>query len=292
MVGKTKENTYDSDIAEKLRLAVQEGIANGLGTLNGENLQEALKNNGIFLDSRDFQKTGNGWVCDISNNTYLINANGSIKTDVWMMKDNIYVTNGRITFNVGMLLTGYSVNVNDKIYGDGSWYILGAENGNLLVTTNINTEMVELTGRDGYENGLIKLNKIAEKYINDDLSDGNARSINIDDINRVTGYDPSMYSKYGEIITYTSGTFYRNGKWERASEENPIEMASTVYGYSPKMLSATELAYKLLFFNTSGDELCYRLASTYTEGTTNLMGFGFHCIRDGEVKNDGRCVLF
>ena len=39
------------------------------------------------------------------------------------------VTNGEVTLEVGSPITGYSVTAFGTEYGDGKWYVLGAEDG-------------------------------------------------------------------------------------------------------------------------------------------------------------------
>ena len=66
-------------------------------------------------------------------------------TDGWT-QDKTVVTNGTVTLEVGQAVTGYTVNG----VGDGNWYVLGAEDGKLLITTNSNQGTVTLEGQDGY----------------------------------------------------------------------------------------------------------------------------------------------
>lgn len=108
-----------------------------------------------------------------------------------------------MTFEVGSRITGYEAN------GISYWNLLGAEDGRLLITTNSCPERVELSGRKGYTNGVEILNNVAQKYTNFIYADENARSINVDDVNRVTGYNPekARYAfneiwQYGNSVTY------------------------------------------------------------------------------------------
>ena len=117
-------------------------------------------------------------------------------------QDKTTVTNGDITLEVGSRITGY------EACGISDWYVLGAEEGRLLITTKSCPERVRLSGREGYTNGVKKLDEASEKYINYIYADG-ARSITVDDINRVTGYNPENagYGKnklwqYGNEVTY------------------------------------------------------------------------------------------
>ena len=136
-----------------------------------------------------------------------ITADGIVNWDGWT-QDGVNVTKGEQTLKVGTKVTGYEVTV--QIDGEDTtvsdWYILGAKGGQLLLTMNKSIENVSLSGQaDYYEAGINKLNTAAGKY-----SDGNfatsVRTIDVDDINRVTKFDPESYgeglSKYGNEITY------------------------------------------------------------------------------------------
>ena len=94
---------------------------------------------------------------------------------------------------------------------DGKWRVLGVEDGQLLLVTdtyyapfeedatngitrsssgNFGPDLygLQLSGKDGYDNGENRLNKIGEQYNNSKLEKG--RSITVEDINKVTGYNP------------------------------------------------------------------------------------------------------
>ena len=98
----------------------------------------------------------------------------------------------------------------------GTWKVLGAENGELLimsdsdVDTKIFNENKTLEGgKEAYTNGINELNKICKVYGTGTGATG-ARSITVEDVDRVTGYDKTTYEykpgifklKYGENITY------------------------------------------------------------------------------------------
>ena len=112
----------------------------------------------------------------------------------------------------------------------GEWRILGAENGQLLIMSAENITDVELSGKDDYINGEDKLNQICAPY------GENARSVKIEDINRVTGYDPNKtgngqkfslgkVEEYGNQVTYTaSGSSGTNGfKYTGSLKEGKYE---------------------------------------------------------------------
>ena len=122
-----------------------------------------------------------------------------IETEKWT-QNKTTVTHGTITLEVGSQVTGYSAN------GVSNWYVLGAKDGKLLITTNSNVTTVTLSGQSGYTGGILTLNTEAKKYTNTNYAEGNARTIDVDDINRVTGYDP-------DVAKYNSGT-YDTDQWD------------------------------------------------------------------------------
>ena len=128
--------------------------------------------------------------------------------------------------------------VNDKgtqnVSGfDGKWRVLGVEDGQLLLVTDtyyapfaedttngitrsdsIGPDLygLQLSGKDGYDNGVARLNKIGEQYNNSKLEKG--RSINANDINKITGYNPNNTGVNDPGQTGT-GTPFGNGKVEQ-----------------------------------------------------------------------------
>ena len=148
-----------------------------------------------------------------------------------------------------------------------------------MSTVDVGT--LQLSGKEGYNTGISQLNTICAPYGTE------ARSITVEDINRVTGYDPTKqnnntkygageFYEYGNKVTYTaSGSSATNGKTYTSAiskYEHPdgrilgqndvtsIQVESTAYYYYPSTLttsdgeqtgeigiSKTIPAYKLLF---------------------------------------------
>lgn len=133
--------------------------------------------------------------------------------DTWIQTGTT-VTKGNVSLTVGQAVTGYSVTVGGTTYGDTKWNVLGAKDGKLLITTNANVgSNVTLTGRSGYLNGISTLNTVVAGYINTTMADS-VRTIDVDDINRVTGYNPltagfeagNLYEYGNEVTYYWDGT--------------------------------------------------------------------------------------
>lgn len=114
-------------------------------------------------------------------------------------QNNISVTDGDITLDVGIQVKGYEAN------GISDWYILGVKNGKLLITTMKCPTKVSLSGRGGYTNGIAILNEEASKFTNAIYADGNARTIDIDDINRVIRLNPEKAISYGKDTIWQVG---------------------------------------------------------------------------------------
>ena len=212
---------------------------------------------------------------------------------VWTMTlDKVHVTDGNIELEVGSPVTGYSVTVGNTAYGDGKWYVLGAQNGKLLITTNENATTMTLSGQNGFTGGIDALNTEAEKYTNSEYAYGQARSINIYDINKVTGYNPSVaqynsgnnVSQWGNEVIYTknsgdgkiyyygtkypakapetigtnstqtSFTYWTGKEWKTLlNEESSTKILNTYYTYYPQTCSVT----------TSNEKKINKSESTY-----------------------------
>ena len=165
----------------------------------------------------------------------------------------------------------------------------------------------------GYSNGIDKLNEMCAQY------GTNARSITVEDINRVTGYDPTnqgdgtVYSvgefyEYGNKVTYTaSGSSATNEKTYTGSisYEHPdgrkigtdnvtsITVESTYYYYYPNTLAtgssgttrgiATDSpAYEMLFMKADKSAKCsYWLASSYVSAGSIYSYFGLRLVGSG-----------
>ena len=169
------------------------------------------------------------------------------------------VTNGVTTYTVG---DNYSYNCGVSSY-TGGWKVLGAENGKLLIMSTADIGTLKLESKDGYNTGVTQLDNMCKPY------GTNARSIKVEDINRVTGYDPNNtgdgkkynagnWTEYGSSVTYTAskttnntngltytGGLY-NGKYEHVDGRiigsngvTSITETSTYYYYYPYSLTTS-----------------------------------------------------
>ena len=232
------------------------------------------------------------------------------KVQTWT-QDGTSVTDGEITLTVGQAVTGYSVDVeiNSEAQTISNWYVLGAKNGELLITTNTSPEKVSLSGKDGYTGGVATLNSVAAKYSDGDLANS-VRTLDYDDINRLTGFNPEVDGsnvgqvyEYGNEVTYTlkddgevwyqgskqplaqttssetSFEYYDGSNWVTLNTGDSATLTCTYAYYNSS--SADSAVKTLLFTNTGnypGDTGSYWLGSPYVYCGGGYASFGFHYV--------------
>ena len=247
------------DAQNKMDQATQ----NDLDSINSLNEWIDSKTNGATGGSTGGNTTGGG-------------DNPSTPSGTWT-QNKTTVTDGKTTYTVG---DDYTYNCGVSGY-TGGWKVLGADKGKLLIMSTVDVGTLQLSGKEGYNTGISQLNTICAPYGTE------ARSITVEDINRVTGYDPTKqnnntkfgageFYEYGNKVIYTaSGSSATNGKTYTSAiskYEHPdgrilgqngvtsIQVESTAYYYYPSTLttrdgeqtgeigiSKTIPAYKLLF---------------------------------------------
>ena len=133
---------------------------------------------------------------------------------IWIQKANRTVVKGDTVLKIGDTIN-YDETNGGTVTGltNVDWKVLGAENGELLIMSasdiiqkGLNTEETLEGGKQAYENGIAELNALCAPYGKGAYATG-ARSITIEDIDRVTGYDKTTYGKdtiyeYGNVVTY------------------------------------------------------------------------------------------
>ena len=179
---------------------------------------------------------------------------------------------GTVTLNVG---DNYTYDCGVEGY-TGAWKVLGAENGKLLIMSTENVGTLTLEGKNGYNNGISKLSEMCEPY------GRNARSITVEDINRVTGYNPTTYE-------------HIDGKKIGVNNVTSITVKNTYYSYYPYLLTTSNSttgeckgiptsspAYEMIFGKatdtsaSSGNN--YWLASSYIYSDNKGVSFGIRSI--------------
>ena len=235
--------------------------------------------------------------------------NEAEKTYTWTQyrdetEKKAYVTNGEVTLEVGSAVTGYTAGGK----GDGNWCVLGAENGHLLIATNNNVTTQNLSGQNGYVNGITTINNAVSSYKNTTYADS-VRSINVDDINRVTGYNPEATGdgtggkygagnvyEYGHQVKYTLGsdgkvyyqgtnnnttstsssytsfTYYNGTGWVTLGSGDSKTLTSNYYWYYPNTLGTSSSG------TTNGianDSLAYTMLFANTEVTGSAGSYNY-----------------
>lgn len=120
-----------------------------------------------------------------------------------------------------------TINLNDYT---GTWRVLGVENGKLNIVSSKNAGIIasnnetwltgvfassylKLKGKVGYQNAEKELNRVCSLYGKGKYAES-ARSINVDDINKITGYDPNHVGVNVNTATteqIAAGTKYNQG---------------------------------------------------------------------------------
>lgn len=202
---------------------------------------------------------------------------------------------------------------------DIKWQVMGVENGNLLIVME---GQVYADGSDGYylrgaealNYGIAELNEISKIYGNGEHATG-ARSIKVEDVNKITGYNPlkdANYEgkafgyreifQYGNKVTYTltsTGVTYSgtNGKTGTCTDSSvklmkpgdttntsPLTVESTSYEYSADILPDTDTTKKAVaFLSESAD---YWLGSSHVCANEGNVYWGFFYVVGGGVNSD------
>ena len=146
----------------------------------------------------------------------IVTTSGVTITKGWL-QDGVIVTRGNVTLEAGDRIQ-YDAGVQGY---EGKWEVLGAENGKLLIMSTMNIGSLQLYGLEGgtYQdhttnygllNGIKRLNELCEPYGHGTGAVG-ARSIKVEDVNKLTGYDPTTYGvgtmlQYGNKVTFSWNT--------------------------------------------------------------------------------------
>ena len=154
-------------------------------------------------------------------------GNGSTTTASWTDNGDDTFTNGKVTVKVGDIVnydegifsttvdksqSGYDTN-QEYTTKDLGWRVLGiSAKGEIeLISDNPTNSVLYLSGVKGYLNAEDVLNNLCnELYGQGTNYVTGARSLNVEDINKLGNYDPTTYSGYRDIWTYrfpTSGNY-------------------------------------------------------------------------------------
>ena len=176
----------------------------------------------------------------------------SAEAKEWIENEDGSVTDGEVTLQVGDYInydplegvaeenttytsyataTGYDTDqvfdIQNYVDGGWRWQVFGVENGKLQIISentvganNLEEEYTNinyyLDGRTGFQNVITELDKISALYGQGEYAEG-ARSITVEDVNKITGYNPETdftgydgnLLEYGNVIDYFwQGTDY------------------------------------------------------------------------------------
>ncbi len=156
-------------------------------------------------------------------------ANGRIKVEgKWYASIDEYIAGNELVWEENKdnsftnVKTGTTVKIGDYVNYDcgvdsyqGEWRVLGVEKGQLLLMSDDDVEKdYPLWDKDGYNNGVTYLDEICEEFTDREIA-VSGRSIRIEDINKITGYNPTAvggvegaiyadgeHNEYGNKIKY------------------------------------------------------------------------------------------
>ena len=214
--------------------------------------------------AKDVVAVSDGWNVTFTktNNEYELKKDGTItltkqgdgstETVGWTDNGDDTFTKGDVTVKVGDIVTynvgeeksttvdkgesGYSSDQTFKTEKNLGWRVLGlSANGEIeLISDNPTSSYLYLKGDTGYLNAEDILNDMCYELYGQGEHATGARSLNVEDINKLGNYDPTTYSGYGDIYTYrfpTSGDYmqYKRTKADGTLVTDWTNITSTSY---------------------------------------------------------------
>lgn len=298
-----KENTGTAQTEELVKLSVTDALTQGLGSLTDENLKSSLNNN---IGAGKYTITGdatNGWIIAVNEKKFKVNSTGNVANfGGWKANDtNTEFTKGDITLKIGDYVnysctdgvdtaeevegkTIYTSTSDKNEYGDqkfkitdytGQWQVLGVdEEGCLrLISSDIIAPNGDsdyyLIGQNGYVNGVSELDKISSLYGQGKYAKS-ARSVNVEDVNKITGYKDDNYragtkqvAQTGNEVTYTLNvdgklhyqgtkyptsdrtsnytfTYWTGTEWKGLASGENVTIKNNYYEYYPQTLTTDD----------------------------------------------------
>ena len=330
-----KEETGQATAKEKVEVEVLGSYDNN-GNISIEKLNENLENvTGLTSELPiEFLPA----TVEVDGYTVIIRKDGSVVISEWI-QTGYEITNGKITVKVGDYVLNYDelsngaqsskIEVTESGYTDPQnlttedlgWRILGiGENGGLeLISDNPTSAKITLSGETGYLNAEEVLNTTCNELYGQGQYAAGARSLKVEDINKLANYNPKTYSGYGDLWKYrfstetnsmqsstskdkgknwsdwenihVSGSVYQifrmPGSTETISAENPKEseeIECTSYSYT---ISSNIIDVKIADMIAKGKEENYIsqwLASCTVFCSSNAASFYVHRVRDGNIN--------
>ena len=170
-----------------------------------------------------------------------------------------------------------------------------------LMAANGTPQKLTLKGAAGYAYSVNILDAASQVYGNG-YGASSARSVRVEDINQVTGFDP-VSKGYGlHTQNYTSGSYFvdlvyaseNNGQvtsYNRGAYGTYGKVtADSYYNYTgTTYLANTTNSYKMIFQNTSGSNRSYWLASRCVYFYSSYCAFRVRYVRYGGVRDSYLC---
>ena len=188
-----------------------------------------------------FTKTNNEYELK-KDGTITLTKQGNASTTVgWTDNGNDTFTKGDVTLKVGDIVnydegTGYSTTVDKSQSGhdtnqayttkDLGWRVLGlSAKGEIeLISDNPINSSLCLSGEEGYLNAEDILNNMCNELYGQGEHVTGARSLNVEDINKLGNYDPRTESGYGDIWTYRFPTSEKYMQYKRTKADGTVVM--------------------------------------------------------------------
>ena len=223
-----KQKTEEATAEEKVKLEVGGSLGED-GKINTADLNKNLGNiEGLTHEGESIVKNpieNLPATVVVDGNNVIIREDGSVVVSEWT-QTGYEITNGEITINVGDYvdydeLSKGTQNSTIEITESGhteqqtlatenlGWRILGiGENGGLeLISDKPTSTKVTLLGETGYLNAEEVLNTVCNELYGKGEYAERARSLNVEDINKLANYDPETYnSSYGHLYKYRFST--------------------------------------------------------------------------------------
>ena len=336
------EKTKQANAEEQVKLAVVGSIGTD-GNINIEGLNDNLGNIGELTHGGE--AIANNPIDSlpatvvVDGNNIIIREDGRVVISEWT-QTGYEITNGEITVKVGDYVLNYDEGTGSTQIGTTEsghteqqtittenlgWRILGiGENGGLeLISDNPTTATVTLSGETGYLNAEDVLNTVCnELYGNGEYAE-RARSLNVEDINKLSNYNPKTESTtYGNLYKYRFSTeagymqyskstdngqtwsnwlnitnvdyqiFRMPGLTETISAENPKEseeIENTYYSYSiSSEITDTNIANMIT--NGTGD--CNVTQWLASRALHFLIDFSYFSVRLVDIGNMNHVRLY
>ena len=300
--GKAKEDTEISEEKEIIEISVVQAMGNNSkGNLVKEEVEELINKQ----KAAKVSESGANFLVNIlsSDRIYIIDSQGNVRKVEWWENSNEdgnkYITNGKVTLQIGDYIT-YDANDNGEytytsesektgVTGENQtfstnfetkWRLLGIEYTNsedylvIIPDTPIksmSSKGLTLYGQSGYQNGIEEIENICEIY-GHGTGASYARAMKIEDINKITGYDPmntgngtvfrkDTINEYNTYVTVTKvqdrllnlvcsngiestmntpgyGYFNENAEWLNLQKiGDTVTLKNTYYTYYPTTLT-------------------------------------------------------